>query len=162
MFKVLREKWDTNFDSFISAKVAAISGDVSFENLDLKDAQLRELLWKEIDVIIHSAATTNFDERYYYFMDLLNHIHLTVINYRKYVLILNYWNRNINNIYIFYADTTFHWAPTPWEFFMCSALQKNVLNYKYLFMCLQVSLIYIWKYFVEKERKELNSSFYSE
>ncbi|KAF3441546.1 hypothetical protein FNV43_RR15460 [Rhamnella rubrinervis] len=64
LFKVLREKWDTNFDSFISIKVAAISGDVSFENLGLKDAQLRELLWKEIDIIIHSAATTNFDGRY--------------------------------------------------------------------------------------------------
>ncbi|XP_024935282.2 probable fatty acyl-CoA reductase 4 [Ziziphus jujuba] len=64
LFRVLRQKWETNFDQFISEKVAAIPGDVSCENLGVIDSQLREILWKEIDVVINSAATTSFDGRY--------------------------------------------------------------------------------------------------
>ncbi|KAF3442271.1 hypothetical protein FNV43_RR16187 [Rhamnella rubrinervis] len=64
LFKVLRERRDTNFESFISEKVTAISGDVSLENLGVQDVQLREALWKHIDIVINFAATTRFDERY--------------------------------------------------------------------------------------------------
>ncbi|KAH7512801.1 hypothetical protein FEM48_Zijuj12G0128600 [Ziziphus jujuba var. spinosa] len=64
LFRVLRQKWETNFDQFISEKVAAIPGDVSCENLGVIDSQLREILWQEIDVVINSAATTSFDGRY--------------------------------------------------------------------------------------------------
>ncbi|XP_060668544.1 probable fatty acyl-CoA reductase 4 isoform X1 [Ziziphus jujuba] len=63
LFRVLREKWDTNFESLIAEKVAAISGDVSCENLGL-DVNDMEKLWKDIDVIVNSAATTSFDGRY--------------------------------------------------------------------------------------------------
>ncbi|KAH7512811.1 hypothetical protein FEM48_Zijuj12G0129600 [Ziziphus jujuba var. spinosa] len=62
LFRVLREKWDTNFESLIAEKVAAISGDVSCENLGL-DVNDMEKLWKDIDVIVNSAATTSFDGR---------------------------------------------------------------------------------------------------
>ncbi|KAF3442267.1 hypothetical protein FNV43_RR16183 [Rhamnella rubrinervis] len=65
LFCVLREQLDTDFDPFISEKVAAISGDVSCEDdLGVKDDQLRDVLWTEIDILINSAGTTNFDERY--------------------------------------------------------------------------------------------------
>ncbi|XP_021821744.1 fatty acyl-CoA reductase 3-like [Prunus avium] len=66
LFSVLREEWGMNFDSFISEKVVALPGDVSFENLELevKDFKLREEMCNEIQIIFNSAATTEFDERY--------------------------------------------------------------------------------------------------
>ncbi|GLT61237.1 hypothetical protein SLA2020_339590 [Shorea laevis] len=63
LFRVVREKWGANFDSFISEKVIAVPGDVSFENLGVEDSQRRQDMWKEIDIILNSAATTTFDER---------------------------------------------------------------------------------------------------
>ncbi|XP_040362910.1 fatty acyl-CoA reductase 1 isoform X2 [Rosa chinensis] len=64
LFRVLREKWRTDFDSFISEKVVALPGDVTFENLGVKEPRLMEELYNEIQIIFNSAATTNFDERY--------------------------------------------------------------------------------------------------
>ncbi|KAM1401018.1 hypothetical protein ACFX2F_028222 [Malus domestica] len=53
-----------HFDSSLSEKVVAVPGDVTFENLGVKDLKLREEMFYEIQIIINSAATTNFDERY--------------------------------------------------------------------------------------------------
>ncbi|KAK9938816.1 hypothetical protein M0R45_015535 [Rubus argutus] len=64
LFRVLREKWGADFDSFISEKVVALPGDVTFENLGVKEPSLIEELCNEIQIILNSAATTNFDERY--------------------------------------------------------------------------------------------------
>ncbi|XP_062172998.1 fatty acyl-CoA reductase 3-like [Alnus glutinosa] len=64
LFRILKEKWGTNLSSFISEKVAVVPGDISLEELGLKDSSLREELWNQIDVIVNLAATTNFDERY--------------------------------------------------------------------------------------------------
>ncbi|XP_057781958.1 fatty acyl-CoA reductase 1-like [Salvia miltiorrhiza] len=64
LFRVLREECGEDFDSIISSKVVPISGDVGYENLGIVDAQLRQQMWQEIDVIVNSAATTKFDERY--------------------------------------------------------------------------------------------------
>uniref|UniRef100_A0A1D1YDM8 Fatty acyl-CoA reductase n=1 Tax=Anthurium amnicola TaxID=1678845 RepID=A0A1D1YDM8_9ARAE len=64
LFRVLREKYRDEFDSFISSKVIPIAGDVAAENLGIEGSSLREALWREIDVLVHSAATTRFDERY--------------------------------------------------------------------------------------------------
>ncbi|XP_059429003.1 fatty acyl-CoA reductase 3-like [Corylus avellana] len=64
LFRVVREKWGPNLDSFISEKVIAVPGDVSNENLGVKDSDLRNNMWNEIDIILNSAATTTFDERY--------------------------------------------------------------------------------------------------
>ncbi|KAE8037462.1 hypothetical protein FH972_010049 [Carpinus fangiana] len=64
LFRVVKEKWGANLDSFISEKVMAVPGDVSYENLGIKDSKLRNDMWKEIDIILNSAATTTFDERY--------------------------------------------------------------------------------------------------
>lgn len=66
LFRVLREGNGENFDSIISSKVIPISGDVGCENLGIFDAQLREEMWGEINIIVNSAATTKFDERYVY------------------------------------------------------------------------------------------------
>lgn len=40
-----------------------VPGDVACEDLRVEDGGTREELWSQIDVIIHSAATTKFDER---------------------------------------------------------------------------------------------------
>ncbi|KAM7268158.1 hypothetical protein ACFE04_010324 [Oxalis oulophora] len=51
-------------NSFITEKVIAVPGDISKENLGIEDNKLREEMWKEIEIIVNVAATTNFDERY--------------------------------------------------------------------------------------------------
>ena len=63
MFSVLRDKWGTDFGSFISEKVVAVAGDVSLANLGLNEENVEKEISKEIDIIVNVAATTNFDER---------------------------------------------------------------------------------------------------
>lgn len=63
LFSVLREKWGTDFDSFISNKLVALAGDVTSENLGVSEFTLMEEMCHEIQIIFHSAAATNFDER---------------------------------------------------------------------------------------------------
>ncbi|XP_056690089.1 fatty acyl-CoA reductase 3-like [Spinacia oleracea] len=63
VFKVVREKWGANFESFVSDKITVVAGDTSYENLGLTVDQLKEM-HKDIDVVINVAATTKFDERY--------------------------------------------------------------------------------------------------
>lgn len=53
----------TKFDSFISKKVIAILGDVTSAGLGVKEFKLREQMCNEIQIILHCAATLNFDER---------------------------------------------------------------------------------------------------
>jgi fatty acyl-CoA reductase len=60
---VLREKFGEDFNSFISRKVEVVAGDVAVENLGIKDNNIKNVMFEEIDLIINSAATTNFDER---------------------------------------------------------------------------------------------------
>ncbi|XP_044482112.1 fatty acyl-CoA reductase 3-like [Mangifera indica] len=64
LFKVLKEKCGTNLNSIISEKITLVGGDISMEDLGLKDSNLREEMLNELDVVINLAATTNFDERY--------------------------------------------------------------------------------------------------
>jgi fatty acyl-CoA reductase len=64
LFKLLKEKWGSNLNSLISEKVTVVPGDISLEDLGLKDSVLREEMLNQIDAIINLAATTNFDERY--------------------------------------------------------------------------------------------------
>ncbi|KAA3455493.1 alcohol-forming fatty acyl-CoA reductase-like [Gossypium australe] len=64
LFRILRDKWGSKFDALISSKVIAVEGDISSENLGLKDSKLREEIRKEIEIVVNSAATTWFNERY--------------------------------------------------------------------------------------------------
>ncbi|KAI4313524.1 hypothetical protein L6164_026498 [Bauhinia variegata] len=64
LFRVLRDELGDDFGSFISEKVIAVAGDVSLENLGIKDANLRKDMLEEIDIVLHSAASTKFDERF--------------------------------------------------------------------------------------------------
>ncbi|KAM6576034.1 hypothetical protein CsatB_027871 [Cannabis sativa] len=64
LFRLLRAKWGKEFDSFIRERVEAVGGDISDENLGIKDAILRDHMFKHIDFIVNCAATTDFFERY--------------------------------------------------------------------------------------------------
>lgn len=60
---MLREKWGAGMNSIVSEKLTVVPGDISHEDLGLKDSNLREEMLRQIDVIVNLAATTNFDER---------------------------------------------------------------------------------------------------
>ncbi|KAL1324905.1 hypothetical protein AAHE18_13G123900 [Arachis hypogaea] len=62
--EVLKKTLGANFDSFVSEKLSVVAGDISQENLDLKDSILRDEIYSQTDVIVNIAATTKFDERY--------------------------------------------------------------------------------------------------
>ncbi|KAI3450697.1 hypothetical protein Pfo_007362 [Paulownia fortunei] len=64
LFRVLKEKCGGNLSSLISEKVRVVAGDITCENLGVKDSGLLEEMWEEVDVVVNLAATTNFDERY--------------------------------------------------------------------------------------------------
>ncbi|KAK4440622.1 Alcohol-forming fatty acyl-CoA reductase [Sesamum alatum] len=64
LFKVLKEKHGGNLSSLVSEKVRVVGGDITSENLGVKDPDLLEEMWKQVDVVVNLAATTNFDERY--------------------------------------------------------------------------------------------------
>ncbi|XP_057752712.1 alcohol-forming fatty acyl-CoA reductase-like [Arachis stenosperma] len=64
LFRLLKETLGGNFNSFVSEKLSVVPGDISQENLDLKDTILRDQIYNQIDVIVNIAATTKFDERY--------------------------------------------------------------------------------------------------
>ncbi|XP_061342400.1 alcohol-forming fatty acyl-CoA reductase-like [Gastrolobium bilobum] len=83
LFSIQRDKWGEDFGSFVSEKVIAVAGDVSVENLGLKDLNLREEMLEEIDIIVHSAATTNFDERLDIAMGVNTMGALHVLNFAK-------------------------------------------------------------------------------
>ncbi|XP_022898658.1 fatty acyl-CoA reductase 3-like [Olea europaea var. sylvestris] len=70
LFMVLKEKYGRNLNSLISQKIVVVPGDITCENLGIKDRDLLEEMWKEIDVVVNLAATTNFDERYEVSLDI--------------------------------------------------------------------------------------------
>ncbi|KAL5765528.1 hypothetical protein ACOSP7_016145 [Xanthoceras sorbifolium] len=66
LFRVLKDKWGGthNLRSFISEKMIAVPGEVSYENLGVTNFNLVEEMMTNIDIILNFAATTNFNERY--------------------------------------------------------------------------------------------------
>ncbi|PWA80293.1 Fatty acyl-CoA reductase [Artemisia annua] len=51
-------------NTFISEKVTAVAGDIGVENFGVLNSDLFKEMWEQVDVIVNSAATTNYDERY--------------------------------------------------------------------------------------------------
>jgi alcohol-forming fatty acyl-CoA reductase len=62
IFKVLKEQHGKDYSKFMEEKISAVAGDVIFENLGIESCQF-ENLFTEINVIVNSAAVTNFYER---------------------------------------------------------------------------------------------------
>ncbi|KZV48119.1 fatty acyl-CoA reductase 3 [Dorcoceras hygrometricum] len=63
LFRVLREGMGDDWSSLVE-KVIPVPGDISVDNLGILDSVLRHNMLQEIDIIVNSAATTTFDERY--------------------------------------------------------------------------------------------------
>ncbi|KAE8691709.1 Multidrug resistance protein ABC transporter family [Hibiscus syriacus] len=83
LFRILRNHWDSKFDHLISSKVIAVAGDVSSENLGVKDSNLREKMWNEIEIIVNAAATTDFNERYDVALNINTFGAFNVLNFGK-------------------------------------------------------------------------------
>ncbi|XP_024524209.1 fatty acyl-CoA reductase 2 [Selaginella moellendorffii] len=63
LFQVLQDKHGDEYEDFIQAKLTAVAGNVAKEDVGI-DKDVAQALASEIDVIVNSAATTNFIERY--------------------------------------------------------------------------------------------------
>ncbi|CAN4100759.1 unnamed protein product [Withania somnifera] len=83
LFKLLREKYGANLSTFISQKTTIIPGDISCENLGIKDSNLLEEMGREVEVVVNLAATTNFDERYDVALGLNTLGAIQVLNFAK-------------------------------------------------------------------------------
>ncbi|XP_019448059.1 PREDICTED: probable fatty acyl-CoA reductase 4 [Lupinus angustifolius] len=64
LFRVVQDKWGADFGSFICNKVVAVAGDVSRDMFGLIDVKLSQEMLDDINIIVHSAASTNLDERF--------------------------------------------------------------------------------------------------
>ncbi|XP_068496324.1 fatty acyl-CoA reductase 1-like isoform X2 [Phaseolus vulgaris] len=83
LFRVLRDQWGKDFDSFISKKIVVISGDVSLHNFGMEDEQLKIKMIEEINIFMNFAATTKFDERFDISMEVNTMGVLHVLNFAK-------------------------------------------------------------------------------
>ena len=63
LFKCLREKHGALFESFISSKLVPVAGNMREMNIGIEE-HVANLIAGEVDMIINSAATTTFDQRY--------------------------------------------------------------------------------------------------
>ncbi|KAJ1440656.1 hypothetical protein SESBI_01722 [Sesbania bispinosa] len=64
LFRLLKENLGAKFNTFVSEKLTLVPGDISQEDLNLKDSILLEEICNQTNVIVNLAATTNFRERY--------------------------------------------------------------------------------------------------
>eukprot|EP00899_Mesostigma_viride_P000641 jgi/Mesvir1/10578/Mv21793-RA.2 len=63
VFDRLRERYGEGYQAFMLSKLTAIDGDIGQEWLGVDEAT-REALFPKVDVLVNSAATTAFDERF--------------------------------------------------------------------------------------------------
>lgn len=40
-----------------------VAGDITHENMGVEDSTILEEMWRQVDIVVNIAATTNFDER---------------------------------------------------------------------------------------------------
>ncbi|KAL1221705.1 Fatty acyl-CoA reductase 1 [Cardamine amara subsp. amara] len=84
LFKVLRNGLgEEKLNALVREKIEPVPGDISIVNLGLKDSNLLQRMWSEIDIIINIAATTNFDERYDIGLGINTFGALNVLNFAK-------------------------------------------------------------------------------
>ncbi|KAI3822776.1 hypothetical protein L1987_10374 [Smallanthus sonchifolius] len=83
LFKLLKEKHGSNLHHFLSEKVTPVAGDITCEDLGVQDSSLKAEMWKDVDVVVNAAATTNFDERYDLALNLNTFGAKNVLNFAK-------------------------------------------------------------------------------
>lgn len=60
---MLKEKCGSDFNALVSEKVTIVPGDITYDDLGVRDSSLRQQMLDQIDAIVNLAATTKFDER---------------------------------------------------------------------------------------------------
>ena len=95
LFRVLRKNvGDECLKALISEKVVPIPGDISLNNMGvIRDSNFLQDMMQEIDIIVNSAATTRFDERYYIYLICKEND----ITYISCYCLIN-WENNIKNL----------------------------------------------------------------
>ncbi|XP_010454514.1 PREDICTED: fatty acyl-CoA reductase 1 [Camelina sativa] len=84
LFRVLRNNLgEEKLNALVRDKIVPVPGDISIDNLGVKDSDLIQRMWREIDTIINIAATTNFDERYDIGLGINTFGALNVLNFAK-------------------------------------------------------------------------------
>ncbi|XP_022744361.1 fatty acyl-CoA reductase 2-like [Durio zibethinus] len=63
LFKRLQQTYGNNYQNFMLSKLVPVVGNVCESDLGL-DGDLADVIAKEVDIIVNSAANTTFDERY--------------------------------------------------------------------------------------------------
>lgn len=63
LFKCVRSIHGSNYEAFMHTKLVPILGDISADKLGIKQ-DVADKLAQQVDIILNSAANTNFDERY--------------------------------------------------------------------------------------------------
>eukprot|EP00249_Psilotum_nudum_P003700 c17164_g1_i1 orf=56-946(+) len=69
LFNVLRGKYGTEFEGFISAKVVPVVGDLTQLDLGLQK-NIAEELFRTLNILVNCSASTAFDERYDMALDI--------------------------------------------------------------------------------------------
>ncbi|CAH9086600.1 unnamed protein product, partial [Cuscuta epithymum] len=80
LFRVVKEKYGDKFNALVEEKVSPVAGDISLKDLGIENV---EQLSRELDIIINSAATTVFDERYDVAMSINTMGATNVLNFAK-------------------------------------------------------------------------------
>ena len=63
LFKGLREIHGNEFREFMLKRLVPVAGDMTKQNLGI-EKDMVDVLTREVDIIVSSAATTTFDERW--------------------------------------------------------------------------------------------------
>ncbi|XP_010544518.1 PREDICTED: fatty acyl-CoA reductase 6, chloroplastic-like [Tarenaya hassleriana] len=63
LFELLKQTHQNSYEAFMTSKLIPVVGDISQNNLGM-DPETAKNIAKEIDVIVSSAASTTFDDRY--------------------------------------------------------------------------------------------------
>ncbi|KFK23136.1 hypothetical protein AALP_AAs65178U000500 [Arabis alpina] len=84
LFRVLRNNvGDESLNALILEKVVPIPGDISLNNMGVSDSNLLQDMRQEIDIVVNSAATTIFDERYDVALGINTYGANNVLNFAK-------------------------------------------------------------------------------
>nr|GEY52763.1 fatty acyl-CoA reductase 2-like [Tanacetum cinerariifolium] len=69
LFKSLQQAYGKSYQSFMLSKLVPVTGNVCESNLGL-DEDMADVISKDVDIIVNSAANTSFDERYDIALDI--------------------------------------------------------------------------------------------
>ncbi|XP_074353002.1 fatty acyl-CoA reductase 2, chloroplastic-like [Apium graveolens] len=82
LFKCLRQKHGTFYERFMLSKLVPVAGNMCETNIGMEE-NVANLIAREVDVIINSAATTAFDERFDLALDLNTRGAAGIVNFAK-------------------------------------------------------------------------------